>query len=99
MKKRKIKSGGHSGFWLSFFVNLLLRIEWLVLAALALAAFFVFHLTIAVFVIFFVVWILVSLGVTLLLGWASDSAAKPGPEKKNVNPYSKTEFDYIHFDK
>ena len=88
-RKRDIK-----GFLLGFCLNLIFRGEWFGYAILALIAYYWFGLPIVIFWILIAVWILVSLFITIVFGFASDSGPPP-PKKKNKNPYSKKTSDYI----
>ena len=81
------------GFLISFFFNLIFRLELLALAIIALLLSVYFHLPIAFFYVLLGLWVLLSLLITLGLGVLSKGTPPP-PFQKNVNPYSKTTKDF-----
>lgn len=82
------------GFLISFFFNLIFRLELLALAIIALLLSVYFHLPIAFFYVLLGLWIGIALLITLGLGVLSRGTPSP-PEQKNVNPYSKTTKDFM----
>lgn len=82
------------GFLLAFCLNLIYRGEWFVWAVIAFIAHYLLGLPMFVFWILIGVWILISLFITIVLGWASGSDTS-APKRKNVNPYSKKTSDYL----
>ena len=84
------------GFLISFFFNLIFRLELLALAIIALLLSVYFHLPIAFFYVLLGLWILWALLITLGLGVLSRGTPPP-PFQKNVNPYSKTTKDFLNY--
>lgn len=82
------------GFLLAFCLNLIFRGEWLVWAIIALIGHYLLAVPIIIVYIFLGAWILISLFVTLVLGWAS-GCDSPTPKRKNINPYSKKTDDFL----
>ena len=81
------------GFLISFFFNLIFRLELLALAIIALLLSVYFHLPIAFFYVLLGLWIGIALLITAGLGVLSKGTPPP-PFQKNVNPYSKTTKDF-----
>ena len=91
---KKIKNNRSSGgFWLSFALNLASRTELLVLALFALAAYFVFGLTIWVFIALLIGWLFISLFITTVLTFIA-SGIYEEDIRPNKNPYSVKNQDY-----
>ena len=86
------------GFLISFFFNLIFRLELLALAIIALLLSVYFHLPIAFFYVLLGLWILIALLITSGLGVLSRGTPPP-PFQKNINPYSKKTEDLIEKDK
>ena len=82
------------GFLISFFFNLIFRLELLVLAIIALLLNIYFHLPIAFFYVLLGLWIGIALLITLGLGVLTKGTPRL-PYQKNINPYSKKTKDYI----
>ena len=82
------------GFLISFFFNLIFRLELMVAAVIALLLSIYFHLPIAFFYVLLGLWIGIALLITLGLGVLTKGTPRP-PHQKNVNPYSKKTKDYI----
>jgi ABC-type transport system involved in multi-copper enzyme maturation permease subunit len=82
------------GFLISFFFNLIFRLELLALAIIALLLSVYFHLPIAFFYVLLGLWIGIALLITLGLGVLTKGTPR-SPSQKNVNPYSKKTSDYI----
>ena len=82
------------GFLISFFFNLIFRLELLALAIIALLLSIYFHLPIAFFYVLLGLWIGIALLITLGLGVLTKGTPRQ-PYQKNVNPYSKKTNDYI----
>ena len=82
------------GFLISFFFNLIFRLELLALAIIALLLSVYFHLPIAFFYVLLGLWIGIALLITLGLGVLTKGTPRL-PYQKNVNPYSKKTSDYI----
>jgi len=81
------------GFLISFFFNLIFRLELLTLAIIALLLSVYFHLPIAFFYVLLGLWIGIALLITLGLGVLTKGTPR-SPYQKNVNPYSKKTKDY-----
>lgn len=81
------------GFLISFFFNLIFRLELLALAIIALLLSVYFHLPIAFFYVLLGLWIGIALLITLGLGVLTKGTPR-SPYQKNVNPYSKTTKDF-----
>lgn len=79
---------------MAFCLNLIFRGEWVVWSVIALIAHFWLGLPMFVFWILIGAWILISLFVTIVLGWVSKNDVSV-PKRKNVNPYSKKTSDYL----
>ena len=86
------------GFLISFFFNLIFRLELLTLAIIALLLSVYFHLPIAFFYVLLGLWVLLALLITSGLGVLSRGTPPP-KYQKNLNPYSKSTKDYIKKDK
>lgn len=82
------------GFWLSFIINLIFRIELLVLTVFAWLAHVYLNFPVLIVYVCLGLWIFISLFITLGLGVVTRGAPAP-PYQKNVNPYSKKTLDYI----
>ena len=82
------------GFLISFFFNLIFRLELLALAIIALLLSVYFHLPIAFFYVLLGLWIGIALLITSGLGVLSRGTPPP-PYQKNVNPYSKKTSEYL----
>lgn len=70
-------------------MNLLLRVEWIILIAVAWIAHVYWDFPIAVCWTACILWIGISLIITLLLYWSAESPPQ-SMHKENKNPYSKT---------
>ena len=81
-------------FLISFFFNLIFRLELMVAAVIALLLNIYFHLPIAFFYVLLGLWIGIALLITLGLGVLTKGTPRQ-PYQKNVNPYSKKTKDYI----
>ena len=82
------RARGH-GLILSIIINMLFRAYWLILVCILIVLHFVLGWPLWLIVIPIVFWIVHALLITLVLGWANDSAqAKPKPVQENKNPYS-----------
>ena len=81
------------GFLISFFFNLIFRLELLTLAIIALLLSVYFHLPIAFFYVLLGLWIGIALLITLGRGLLTKGRRRK-KKKKNVNPYSKKTKDY-----
>ena len=81
------RAQGH-GFLLSLIMNMLFRAYWLVLVCVLVILHFVVGWPMWLIVIPIVFWVMHSLLITVILGWASDSAAVTKPVQENKNPYS-----------
>ncbi len=79
---------------LSFILNLIFNAEIFALAIIALILNLCVGLTIWVFVLLLALWIVIALLITLGLGFVTKNTPKT-PEKKNVNPYSKSTKEYL----
>ena len=79
MSDRKISS---SGFLKAYAVNLLLQVEWLLLAGILLALHFFKGLSIVLFWAALGFWLLLSLVVTWFVTWAAGCETPPGPGAK-----------------
>ena len=77
---------GH-GFILSIIINMLFRSYWLILVAVLIVLHFALGWPLWLIVIPIACWILHSLLITLVLGWANSSSTPP-PVQENKNPYS-----------
>ena len=75
MSERKISS---SGFLKAYAVNLLLQVEWLLLAGVLLALHFFKGLSIVLFWAALGFWLLLSLVVTWFVTWAAGCETPPG---------------------
>ena len=82
------------GYILSFFVNLILNAELLILAVIAFWLHIFVNFPIVSVYILLGLWILLALLITAGLGVLS-KGTPPTPYQKNVNPYSKKTSDYI----
>ena len=80
-------------FLLSFLFNLIFNTELLVLAVIAWLTHIFLGFPIAIALVLFGLWILLSLLITAGLGVLSKGTPPP-PFQKNVNPYSKTTKDF-----
>lgn len=85
------------GFLISFFFNLIFRLELLVLAIISLLLNVYFHLPIAFFYVFLGLWIGIALLITLGLGVLTKGTPRPRYQK-NVNPYSKSTKEFLKKD-
>lgn len=85
---RKV-SHGH-GFWLSYILNMAFRAEWLLLAVLLFAGYFVLKWKPLMWCALcaLAVWFIYPLVITLLLTFASRMGNTPTPYRENKNPYS-----------
>ncbi len=81
------RAQGH-GFLLSFLINMLFRAYWLVLVCVLVILHFVLGWPLWLIVIPIVFWVIHALLITVILGWANDSANTPKPVQENKNPYS-----------
>lgn len=81
-------------FLISFVYNLIFRYELLVLAVLAWLAHKFLNFPVLIAYVFFGLWIILALLITLGLGVLTRNTPPP-PYQKNVNPYSKKTSDYI----
>lgn len=82
------------GFILSFFINLLCRLELLVLAVIAFLLHVFFDFPIVIAYVLLGMWILSALIITLGLGVLTRNTPPP-KYQKNVNPYSKKTEDFM----
>ena len=85
---RKV-SHGH-GFWLSYILNMAFRAEWLLLAVLLFAGYFVLKWKPLMWCALcaLAVWFIYPLILTIFLGWVRRVGSEPEPHKENKNPYS-----------
>lgn len=81
-------------FLISFFFNLIFRLDLLVIAIIALLLNIFFHLPIAFFYVLLGLWIGVAALITLGLGVLTKGTPRP-PNQKNINPYSKKTKDFL----
>lgn len=81
------RARGH-GLILSVILNMLFRAYWLVLVCILLVLHFAAGWPLWLIAIPLVCWFLHSLLITLVLGWANESASAPKPVQENKNPYS-----------
>ena len=88
---RRSKRGG--GFLLGLIINLLLNLEWSIPAWILLGL----HIWLGISIWWFVgaigCWILSTLSIMWLVGWAVASGNKKDPPKENKNPYSMRKSD------
>ena len=76
------------GFFLSVLLNLVLNIEWAVLAGILFGLHYWVGLPIYFGYIVLGGWFLFAVGITIFLSWAGSCAEAPRPEPTNKNPYS-----------
>ena len=87
------RARGH-GLFLSIIINMLFRAYWLVLVCALLVLHFALGWPLWLIIIPIVFWFVHALLITLILGWANDSAkgtVKPVQENKNPYSYKKPE--------
>lgn len=86
---------GH-GLFLSIILNMLFRTWWLSLVTILIILHFVLGWPLWLMAIPIACWILHAVIITLVLGWANASVDTTAEkEKKNINPYSSKNSDYM----
>ncbi|MBO5797690.1 MAG: hypothetical protein J6R77_05020 [Clostridia bacterium] len=83
---RRTKRAG--SFFLCFFVNLLLNLEWCLPALVLLALHIWLGISLWWFVGGMAFWILSILSGMWIMGWAARCGSEQDPPKENKNPYS-----------
>ena len=88
---------GRSGrnLFLVFLMNLFLRYRWSIPAWLLLAAHFAFGTPLWLFFLALAFWIVYALGMTGVMHWANRCGNIPNPQRKNINPYSPKNEDFL----
>lgn len=76
------------GFFVSLLINMLFRMEWLILTVLLLVLHFIFHIGWWWSLIPVVCWVIHSLLVTVIVSAAVRLGNEPTPKRENKNPYS-----------
>lgn len=92
MKKRY---KGNGGFLTAWCINLIFDLEWTVPAWIALALHFFLDISILWFVGAIALWI-AGVGIkTAVFSWLIREGNRPDPPKKNKNPYSSSNSNFI----
>lgn len=92
MKKRY---KGNGGFLTALFINLIFDLEWTIPAWIALVLHFFLDISILWFVGAIALWI-IGVGIkTAFFSWLIREGNRPDPPKKNKNPYSSSNSNFL----
>ena len=92
MKKRY---KGNGGFLTAWCINLIFDLEWTIPAWILLALHFFLDISILWFIGAMVLWIAFVGIKTAVLSWLVREGNRPDPPKKNKNPYSSSNSNFI----